>query len=234
MSATKQLKILCFILTLFSLLYFNVTLFAIAFIVGWILSGFVGVLYHRKVSHRAFEYKNKFAEYICYVIMILTGQGSPLGWAAVHRIHHAKTDTLEDPQSPHSVGRIKTFTSWYKLQDFDSNIVSDISKDSKLIFLHNYYNRLFLIYIVLLLAINPVWCLYFAGVSVTVCAMFVGIVNTFGHDDYTNASGTMACNMPLSFLYWGEGYHKTHHLNPRLTNLGNIDLGYYLIKIIAG
>lgn len=233
LNETQQLKIFCLILSIISFFYFNVILFLSAVIFGWILSGFVSVLYHRKITHKVFEYKNKFTEYICYIIMILTGQGTPLGWAAVHRIHHAKTDTLEDPQSPHIIGRIKTFTSWYKIKEFNLRIISDILKDKKLMFLHQHYNKLFLVYVLLLLIINPIACLYFAGVSVLICAMFVGIVSTFGHEDYAEIDGTMASNMPFLFLYWGEGSHKTHHLNPRLVNLGKHDFGYPIIKIIA-
>ena len=233
MTSAQYLKISCFILTLLALAFFDLNLFVISLIFGWFLSGIVSVLFHRKISHRAFQYRNKFTEYISYLLMIMTGQGSPMAWTAIHRMHHAKTDTDEDPQSPHSVGKFKTFISWYTLETVNPKIMIDVLRDKKIMYIHNHYNKLFLAYAVFLFAVNPLYCLYFAGVSVTICSVFVGIVNTWGHDDLTQSEVTYAKNIPLPALYWGEGYHKTHHLMPTSTNLGPWDWGRWLIKLLA-
>ncbi|MBU8896459.1 acyl-CoA desaturase [Corallococcus sp. H22C18031201] len=54
---------------------------------------------HRLICHRAFECP-RWVEYGLVTVAMLTGQGSPLLWAATHRIHHAKADTEGDVHSP--------------------------------------------------------------------------------------------------------------------------------------
>lgn len=234
MTPTQQLKIFSFILTIISFYYFDLKLLILSMVFGWLLSGLaVSVLYHRKISHRCFEFKNSISEYISYLLMIMSGQGTPLGWAIIHRTHHSKTDTKEDPQSPHSVGKFKTLISWYKIDNVNPKLVIDVLRDEKLMFLHNHYNKVFLIYTIILAVIDPLWALYFAGTSVTVCALFLGIVNTWGHSDPYKTDGTYASNIGYDFILWGEGSHKDHHNLASSPKISKTDLGYYFIKLIG-
>lgn len=234
MTSTQQLKVVTFIFTIVSLFYFDIILFLISVFLGWLLSGVaVSALYHRKISHRAFEYRNKFSEYFCYFLMIMSGQGTPLGWAIIHRTHHAKTDTAEDPQSPFSVGKFRTLISWYSIDSVNPKLVMDVLRDKKLMFLHNHYNKLFAMYSLVLFLINPIWLLYFAGVSVTVCAVFLGIVNTWGHNDSYKTDNTYASNIGWDLILWGEGNHKYHHLNPSLSRFNQVDYCYWFMKLVS-
>lgn len=54
---------------------------------------------HRLISHRAFSCP-KWVEYGLVTVAMLSGQGSPLLWAATHRIHHARSDLEGDVHSP--------------------------------------------------------------------------------------------------------------------------------------
>lgn len=234
MTSTQQLKVVTFLFTLTCVYYFDSTLFIAGIFLGWILSGLaVSALYHRKISHRAFEYKNKFWEYVCYLLIIMSGQGTPLGWAIIHRTHHAKTDTAEDPQSPRSVGKFRTLISWYNVDNVNPKLVIDVLRDKKLMFLHNHYNKLFLVYSLILFSIDPLWVLYFAGLSVTVCAFFLGIVNTWGHSDQNHINNTYAKNISFLGLLWGEEVHKNHHINPRNVKFHDRDYCYWFIRIIG-
>lgn len=234
MTSTQQLKVVTFLFTLACIFYFDPVLFVSGLILGWVLSGIaVSALYHRKISHRAFEYRNKFSEYFCYLLMIISGQGTPLGWAIIHRTHHSKTDTKEDPQSPFSVGKFRTLISWYSVDNVNPRLVMDVLRDKKLMFLHNHYNKLFAVYSLVLFLINPLWLLYFAGLSVTVCAFFLGIVNTWGHSDHLRTNDTYAKNISFLGLLWGEGTHKDHHLTPSLAKFNNNDYCYWFIKLVG-
>ena len=234
MTATQQLKIVTFIFALASIYYFDIGLLLAGIILGWVLSGIsVSALYHRKISHRAFEYRNKLSEYFCYFLMIISGQGTPLGWAIIHRTHHTKTDTAEDPQSPFSVGKFKTLISWYSIDNVNPKLVMDVLRYKKLMFLHNHYNKLFAVYVLILFLINPLWIVYFAGVSVTVCAFFLGVVNTWGHSDYHRINDTYARNISFLGLLWGEDTHKDHHLKPSLAKFNDHDYCYWFIKLVS-
>src|SRR5689334_7893808 len=61
------------------------------------------VYLHRGLSHRALTVKPAAALPFRFVIWITTGM-RPREWAAVHRKHHAATDTPDDPHSPAQLG----------------------------------------------------------------------------------------------------------------------------------
>ncbi|MSP91416.1 MAG: acyl-CoA desaturase [Myxococcales bacterium] len=54
---------------------------------------------HRLICHRAFRCPRS-VEWALVTAAMLTGQGSPLLWAATHRIHHAFSDVPQDVHSP--------------------------------------------------------------------------------------------------------------------------------------
>lgn len=55
--------------------------------------------YHRYLSHRTLKMSGP-AEFFVLLCGALSGEGSPLTWAAVHRLHHQKSDLDGDPHSP--------------------------------------------------------------------------------------------------------------------------------------
>ena len=55
--------------------------------------------YHRLLAHRSFEVVRPLRA-LFLIAGSMAGQGSALLWSAVHRVHHATTDTPEDPHSP--------------------------------------------------------------------------------------------------------------------------------------
>lgn len=70
------------------------------FVLHW-MTGSLGITmsYHRYLSHRSmkFRWPAKFFGLLCGV---LAGEGSPLTWAATHRLHHSRSDLVGDPHSP--------------------------------------------------------------------------------------------------------------------------------------
>src|SRR5215471_14574367 len=76
----------------------------IFFIAHWFLSMFTQTFFlHRYASHRMFVL-SRFAER-CFYLMTFAAQGTsflvPRAYAVVHRMHHAYSDTEQDPHSPH-------------------------------------------------------------------------------------------------------------------------------------
>ena len=77
---------------------------AIFFVLHWQVSVFFQSFFlHRYGAHRQFEMSPR-AERVFYFLTWLT-QGSsflsPRGYAILHRLHHAYSDTAKDPHSPH-------------------------------------------------------------------------------------------------------------------------------------
>ena len=55
--------------------------------------------YHRYLSHKSFKLRAP-AEFMVLLAGSLSGEGSPMTWAATHRLHHHKSDQPGDPHSP--------------------------------------------------------------------------------------------------------------------------------------
>lgn len=224
-------------LAVFAMMNFNLTLFVIAVVFGWFgLGCVISTIYHRQVCHKAFEYRNKYVEWLSYVLIIMTGQGSPKGWAAIHRVHHTAPDTPHDPQSLYIQGRLRTWFSWFYLEnEVKHKFTTDIVKHKGQMFLDKYYYRIFLVYAIALYLIDPIFCYYFAGVAPIMGYIGLGKLNTGGHLDLTEKDGVKACLMPWPWpwLLMGEGYHKDHHTNPRKLRFGKYDLGYLFALVLA-
>ncbi|MFM9082920.1 MAG: fatty acid desaturase, partial [Actinomycetota bacterium] len=68
-------------------------------IVNTIAMASTTVYLHRTVSHKALSL-NPFVEWLFRAAIWLTTGIKPKQWAAVHRKHHAFTDSEGDPHSP--------------------------------------------------------------------------------------------------------------------------------------
>lgn len=55
--------------------------------------------YHRYLAHKSFKLRAP-AEFVVMMAGSLSGEGSPMTWAATHRLHHHKSDQDGDPHSP--------------------------------------------------------------------------------------------------------------------------------------
>jgi len=205
-------------------------LLSASFLIGWILQGIsLETLIHRKYAHNQFAYKNRFWEVVCYVILLSTSLGRPFEWSFGHRVHHRYTDELNDPQSPHSIGKIRTFFSIFPsgVTGWDG-IVNDLKLDKHLMLFNRYYFHLYFVYNVLWFSISPTLAVYFIGIPSILAWLSLGTINTLAHTDKYKPKDIL---FPLWF--WGGNYHSVHHEFPKRTKLGPRDLSSYVIDIIG-
>lgn len=95
------------------------------FAVHWYLSLFCQSFFlHRYAAHKMFT-MSKFWERFFFMLTYLS-QGtsflSPRGYAILHRMHHAYSDTEKDPHSPHYSSNV--FTMMWKTKVIYSNYVN--------------------------------------------------------------------------------------------------------------
>ena len=55
---------------------------------------------HRYWTHKSFEFKYSWIKYLCGIFSVISGTGSTIGWVGIHRNHHGKVDSINDPHSP--------------------------------------------------------------------------------------------------------------------------------------
>jgi fatty-acid desaturase len=164
--------------------------------------------------------------------MIASGQGSPLTWAYIHRLHHKHPDTDLDPQSPLIVGKINTLFSRYTITKFEPRLVRDILKNNNLMMLHNHWYKFAIGYAICWSLIDPILMLYIVGTSSIFCSLLIGIFNTVSHRLNTSNNGLYSLQLKFPLLLWGENEHMVHHLNPAQLQLSRFDIGFYLIKLM--
>src|SRR6056300_1122692 len=83
---------------LFSLLYLSIygitwNSFLIILSIFFIMNCLgVTITYHRYWSHKSFTFKHKWLEKLCTLFALLSGSGSAIGWANIHRQRHKHSD----------------------------------------------------------------------------------------------------------------------------------------------
>jgi stearoyl-CoA desaturase (delta-9 desaturase) len=87
----------------------------IAAVVGWFLAfGLLGLGntagYHRLLTHRA--YKAHPAVFGALSVLGALHSGPPLLWVGLHRHHHLRSDTPDDPHSPTNGGLLQAHSGW--------------------------------------------------------------------------------------------------------------------------
>jgi fatty-acid desaturase len=90
--------------------------------VAWALGGLylfgtlgINVGYHRLLTHRGFACPRWLEHALCF-LGACCGQGSPMRWVAVHRMHHHHSDEAADPHSPR-VGFFWSHMGWFLIYD---------------------------------------------------------------------------------------------------------------------
>ena len=80
--------------------FFSWTALGVCLVLHWLTCS-VGIClgYHRYMSHNSMKLRSP-ARLFVLACGAIAGEGSPLNWAATHRLHHQKSDQEGDPHSP--------------------------------------------------------------------------------------------------------------------------------------
>lgn len=213
------------------------------------LTGCIGVTFgmHRLFSHRTFKVV-KPVEWIAGLCASLSFQGTIADWVAHHRMHHAGSDTDEDPHNANE-GFFYCHVGWlfYKNPKFDDPqklkaFARDIYRDPVLTFMSS---KAFMIGAQIALAA----ILYaLGGIGLVFWGIFARIVFTYHSTWLVNSAchawgyrnfevGDRATNnWIVAFLAWGEGWHNNHHAYGDSVKSGfrfwEIDVTYIIIRML--
>jgi stearoyl-CoA desaturase (delta-9 desaturase) len=185
-----------------------------------------------------------------FVIWITTGM-RPREWVAVHRKHHAATDTVDDPHSPAVVGfwRVQLGNvGLYKRAASDEGNLRKYARDIPT----DRFDALFFDYSLVGLAFGiailvvTMWALGFglatgfaaAGMHAVLYVMLAGAINAVGHKVGRQPYKNSATNMKaLALVTGGEGLHNNHHAAPTSARFslhgGEIDPGWWFVRMLV-
>jgi stearoyl-CoA desaturase (delta-9 desaturase) len=218
-------------------------------LVTQIATAITTVYLHRALTHRALTVSPVVSVPCRFVIWITTGM-RPREWVAVHRKHHAATDTDEDPHSPAVVGfwRVQLGNvGLYKRVASDAENTRKYARDipvttlDKLAFDYAFAGLavgITILVVVMWLLGFPLWVGFLAaGVHAVSYVMLSGAINAIGHRVGKQPYRNSATNgQLLALMTSGEGLHNNHHAAPTSARFslhrGEIDPGWWMVRAL--
>jgi stearoyl-CoA desaturase (delta-9 desaturase) len=208
----------------------------------------VTVFLHRAQAHHALNLHPAASHFFRLWLWLTTGMVTR-EWVAVHRRHHAKCETTDDPHSPKILGLSKVLTQGAELYGraaADPQILSRYSQGTPDDWIErNLYSRftwqgvalmlvldllLFGVYGITLWAVQMMWIPFFAAGVINGVGHYLGYRNFESPDASTNI-------LPWGILIGGEELHNNHHAFPSSAKLSSkwweLDLGWLYIRLLG-
>ncbi|MEO8297486.1 MAG: fatty acid desaturase [Burkholderiales bacterium] len=190
----------------------------------------VTIFLHRSQAHRSLELGPVPAHFFRFWLWLTTGMVTK-EWVAIHRKHHAKCETVDDPHSPVTRGIETVLLRGAELYRTEAKNLDTITKyghntpDDWIE--RNLYSRFQWQGVALMMVINvllfgvlgvSVWAVQMLWIPITAA----GIINGIGHYwGYRNFEATDASTnvFPWGILIGGEELHNNHHTYPTSAKL---------------
>lgn len=208
----------------------------------------VTVYLHRCQAHRALDMHPALAHFFRAWLWLTTGM-STRAWAAIHRKHHAKCETPEDPHSPQTRGLKKVFwegAELYRAEAKNKETLSRYSHGTPSDWLEfSVYERfpwqgvgftLVLSFVLFGLPGISIWGIQMLWIPVLAAGVINGIGHFWGYRNYDcpDASRNL---VPWGILIGGEELHNNHHSHATSAKLSSkwyeFDIGWMYIRLFS-
>ncbi len=210
--------------------------------------------YHRYLAHKSFKLTRP-AEFAVLAAGAISGEGSPLTWAATHRLHHQKSDQEGDPHSPVRDGSLWSHIAWLfpRRSSADQQLlfrryIPELASNGMLQFFERTY---------------PMW-LWGSGLALMGAGYLIGgwmsaiafvvwgmcvrttiayhstwFVNSathlWGYRNYKTRDESRNLWW-VAVLSYGEGWHNNHHAHPSVAPAGHkwweVDMTWWAIRLL--
>lgn len=207
----------------------------------------VTIYLHRHSAHRALDLHPLVSHFFRFWLWLTTGMVTK-EWTAVHRKHHAKVETAEDPHSPKIFGLRKVVlegSELYRAGTADPETLSKYGHGTPDDWIErNLYSRHAVLGVSLMMVIDlilfgalgaAVWAVQMAWIPF----FAAGIINGVGHaKGYRNfqTDDTSTNIVPWGILIGGEELHNNHHAYGSSAKLSarwyEFDIGWLYIRTL--
>lgn len=234
-----------FDLPLWNLPWWQYVLIALAFTHITIAS--VTIFLHRHQAHRALDLHPIPSHFFRFWLWLTTGMVTK-AWAAIHRKHHAKCETAEDPHSPQVLGLKKVLLEGAELYRAEAKNAETLEKYGHGTPDDWIERHLYTPYsgkgILLMLFINvalfgpiglTIWAVQMAWIPITAAGIINGIGHYWGYRNFACEDASTNIS-PWGILIGGEELHNNHHAYGTSAKLSNkwyeFDIGWLYIRIL--
>jgi stearoyl-CoA desaturase (delta-9 desaturase) len=207
----------------------------------------VTIYLHRHQAHRALTLHPVVSHFFRFWLWLTTGMVTK-EWAAIHRKHHAKCETAEDPHSPQILGIQKVLregSELYRAEAKNQETLDKYGHGTPSDWIErNLYTRHSAKGIALMLILNvllfgplglTIWAVQMMWIPITAAGIINGIGHYWGYRNYeaTDASTNI---VPWGILIGGEELHNNHHTFASSAKLSSkwweFDIGWFYIRTL--
>jgi len=208
----------------------------------------VTIYLHRSQAHRGVDLHPAVSHFFRFWLWLTTGMITK-EWVAIHRKHHAKVETPDDPHSPQTRGIKKVFFE-------GSELYRDESKNQETLAKYGHgtpddwverqiYSRWLWQGVGLMMGINlimfgpiglTIWAIQMIWIPITAAGIINGVGHYWGYRNF--ASDDASTNIvPWGILIGGEELHNNHHAYGTSAKLSSrwyeFDIGWAYIRTLA-
>ena len=208
----------------------------------------VTIFLHRCQAHRALELHPIVSHFFRFWLWLTTGMVTK-EWAAIHRKHHAKCETVDDPHSPQILG-INTVLSrgaeLYKTEAANQETLEKFGHGTPDDWVeHNIYSKFSWQGVAIMLIIDvflfgaiglTVWAVQMLWIPITAAGIINGVGHYWGYRNFDCEDASRNI-VPWGILIGGEELHNNHHTFATSAKLSNkwyeFDIGWMYIQIMS-
>jgi stearoyl-CoA desaturase (delta-9 desaturase) len=225
--------------------WWQIVLFALATTHLTIAS--VTVFLHRAQAHRALDLHPVASHFFRLWLWLFTGMVTK-EWVAIHRKHHAKCETEEDPHSPVTRGIRTVLLRGSELYRAEAKVAATLAKYGhhtpddwleRRVYSRFTWQGVGLTLIVDLLLFGAagaaVWAVQMAWIPVTAAGIINGLGHWWGYRNFEAPDASTNIS-PWGIVIGGEELHNNHHTYPTSAKLSvkpyEFDIGWLYIRTL--
>ena len=208
----------------------------------------VTIFLHRCQAHRALDLHPIISHFFRFWLWLTTGMVTK-EWTSIHRKHHAKCETVDDPHSPVILG-IGTVLSrgaeLYKNEAANQETLDKFGHGTPDDWLErNIYSKFSWQGVAIMLIVDvflfggiglTVWAIQMLWIPITAAGVINGIGHFWGYRNYDCEDASKNI-IPWGILIGGEELHNNHHTFATSAKLSNkwyeFDIGWMYIQIMS-
>jgi stearoyl-CoA desaturase (delta-9 desaturase) len=207
----------------------------------------VTVFLHRCQAHRALELHPIVSHFFRFWLWLTTGMITKQ-WTSIHRKHHAKVETVEDPHSPQVRGIKAVFWQGAELYRKEKRNKETSERygqgtpddwiERNLYTAHSTWGVFIMLGIDLLLFGSiglTIWAIQLAWIPFFAAGVINGIGHYFGYRNFECADASRNV-FPFAFFIGGEELHNNHHTYGTSAKFSvkwwEFDMGWLLIRTL--
>jgi stearoyl-CoA desaturase (Delta-9 desaturase) len=207
----------------------------------------VTIYLHRHSAHRALDIHPSVAHFFRLWLWLTTGM-STKAWTAIHRKHHAKCETEEDPHSPQILTLQKVLlegSELYRKEAANQETLDKYGHGTPDDWVErNVYTRtdkggVAIMLITDILLFGPlgitIWAIQMLWIPVTAAGVINGVGHYFGYRTFQVEDASTNI-VPWGILIGGEELHNNHHAYASSAKLSSkwyeFDIGWFYIRVL--